>query len=324
MIYSKTALIFGISGQDGGYLAKFLLSKKYLVHGVSRDIESSNFSSLRALKIFDQVVLHSASLTDFYTTLKVIEKVRPDEIYNLSGQSSVGLSFVQPIEAIESITIGVTNILESLKFLKSTARFYNASSSECFGDTNNKPANENTPFHPKSPYAVAKVAAHWQVVNYREGYKMFACSGILFNHESPLRPPRFVTRKIISTVVRISLGSHERLTLGSLSIYRDWGWAPDYVEAMWLMLQQTMPDDYVIATGQSYSLQDFVRLSFSEVGLNWKDYVDFDSKLCRPSEIKYSCGDITKASIKLGWMTDNTLPSIIKKMIAAEKTLQCQ
>jgi GDPmannose 4,6-dehydratase len=153
---------------------------------------------------------------------------------------------------------------------------------------------------------------------------MFACSGILFNHESPLRPPRFVTRKIISTVVRISLGSHERLTLGSLSIYRDWGWAPDYVEAMWLMLQQTMPDDYVIATGQSYSLQDFVRLSFSEVGLNWKDYVDFDSKLCRPSEIKYSCGDITKASIKLGWMTDNTLPSIIKKMIAAEKTLQCQ
>ncbi len=324
MMKNKIALIFGISGQDGGYLAKFLLSKKYLIHGVSRDIESSNFSSLKVLNILDQVVLHSASLTDFHTIIKVIEKVNPDEIYNLSGQSSVGLSFIQPIETIESITIGVTNILESLRFLKSNAHFYNASSSECFGDTNNKPANEGTPFHPKSPYAIAKVAAHWQVVNYREGYKMFACSGILFNHESPLRPPRFVTRKIISTVVRISLGSHERLTLGSLSIYRDWGWAPDYVEAMWLMLQQTMPDDYVIATGQSYSLQDFVRLSFSEVGLNWKDYVDFDSKLCRPSEIKYSCGDITKASIKLGWMTDNTLPSIIKKMIAAEKTLQCQ
>ena len=251
----------------------------------------------------------------------MIESVNPDEIYNLSGQSSVGLSFIQPIETMESIAVGVTNILESLKFLKSDAHFYNASSSECFGDTNNKPANEDTPFQPKSPYAIAKVAAHWQVVNYRQGYKLFACSGILFNHESPLRSTRFVTRKIISTVVRIYFGSKERLILGDLSIYRDWGWAPDYVEAMWLMLQQDQPDDYVIATGQSYSLQDFVKISFSEVGLNWKNYVDSDSDLYRPSEIKYSCGDPTKAKNKLGWATNNMLPNIIKNMIVVEKSM---
>ncbi len=320
----KVALIFGISGQDGGYLAKLLLSKNYHVHGVSRDVDSCVFVSLKALEIFDKVELHSASLTDFHTTINIIEKVKPDEIYNLSGQSSVGLSFIQPIETIESIIIGVTNILEALRFLNSKACFYNASSSECFGDTNNGCGNELTSFNPRSPYAIAKAAAHWQVANYREGYGLYACSGILFNHESPLRAPRFVTRKIISAVVRISMGSKEKLVLGDLSIHRDWGWAPEYVEAMWLMLQQNSPNDYVIATGKTYSLEDFVKFSFLEVGLNWEKFVDCDVKLFRPSEIKYSCGDATKASTQLGWRANYYLPDIIRHMVNAEKTTQIE
>jgi len=319
---NKVALIFGISGQDGGYLSKLLLSKQYIVHGVSRDVETSNFSGLKALNIFDKVKLHSASLIDFNTTFKIIEYVDPDEIYNLSGQSSVGLSFTYPIQTMESITLGVTNILESLKLLNSSSRFYNASSSECFGNTNNKPAHELSPFNPRSPYAVAKVAAHWQVINYRDGYGIFACSGILFNHESPLRSPQFVTRKIISTAVKISLGVEKNLVLGDLSIYRDWGWAPDYVKAMWLMLQQEKPYDYVISTGQAHSLKDFVNEVFLEVNLDWQDYVDFDPILVRPSELKYSCGDSTKANTELGWKANKYMPEIVSSMIDSEKKLQ--
>ena len=319
---NKTALIFGITGQDGAYLTKLLLSKGYTIYGVSRDILDCEFLSLKKLNIFDQVSLHSASLTNFNETFDIIDRINPSEIYNLSGQSSVGLSFSQPIETFESITLGVTNILESLRMLKSSSRFYNASSSECFGDTNYMSANELAPFRPKSPYAVAKVAAHWQVLNYREGYGMFACSGILFNHESPLRSSKFVTSKVISTAVKISLGVEKSLFLGDLSIYRDWGWAPDYVEAMWLMLQQQKPDDYVIATGKSYTLEDFVRMTFLELNLDWKNFVVFNSKLFRPSEIKYSCGDATKAKSKLGWNTINTLPDIIKLLVKCEKIKQ--
>jgi GDPmannose 4,6-dehydratase len=322
MKQQKVALIFGISGQDGGYLAQFLINKGYSVHGTSRDAEINSFQSLKLLRIQEKVTLHSAILTDFRSILQIIEKVEPHEIYNLSGQSSVGLSFEQPIETTESISIATLNVLEVLRFLKIDSRFYNASSSECFGDTHGHLANEKTPFYPKSPYAIAKAAAHWEVVNYRESYGMHVCSGILFNHESPLRPSRFVTRKIISAAVRIAMGSREHLVLGDLSIKRDWGWAPEYVEAMWLMLQRSEPSDYVIATGRAYSLEDFVINAFTEVGLNWENYVDYNSNLCRPSEIQFSCGDATKAHIDLGWQANIYLPEVISRMIKVEKTLR--
>ena len=298
----KKALILGISGQDGSYLAKLLLSKGYEVHGTSRDVGGRSFSGLEKLGVRDQVMLHSASLIDFRNLLQVISAVEPDEIYNLAGQTSVGLSFEQPMETMESITIGTLQILEVIRYLGLPIRFYNAGSSECFGDVGESgKSDENSPFKPRSPYAAAKAAAFWATVNYREAYDMYACSGILFNHESPLRPERFVTRKIVSTAVRIANGSNEKLKLGNIDIWRDWGYAPDYVEAMWLMLQQPSPDDFVIATGESHSLREFIKDVFSKLGLDWNKYVESESCLMRPSDLMYSCGDSAKAKKDLVW-----------------------
>jgi len=235
------------------------------------------------------------------------------------GQSSVGLSFEQPVETLESITVGTLNMLEAIRFLGGKIRLYHASSSECFGDVGQKPANETTPFHPRSPYAVAKASAHWMVANYREAYGLFACSGILFNHESPLRPARFVTRKIVDSAVRIANGSGEKLTLGRLNIVRDWGWAPEYVDAMWRMLQQKVPTDFVIATGVAVSLEDFVRDVFLSVGLDWREHVECDQKLFRPSDISWSQGDASLANACLGWESHTKMPELVKLMVEAAR-----
>ena len=254
----KKALICGVSGQDGAYLAQLLLNKGYSVCGTSRDAQMSSFQNLARLGIRDSVKLESVSLTDFRSVLQVLTKIQPDEVYNLAGQSSVGLSFDQPVETLESVATGTLNLLEAIRFTGANIKLYNAGSSECFGDTGELAADESTPFRPRSPYAVAKAAAFWEVANYREAYGLFACSGILYNHESPLRPARFVTQKIVAAACRIATGSSEQLYLGNISVVRDWGWAPEYVEAMYLMLQQQQPDDYAIATGESNKLEDFV------------------------------------------------------------------
>ncbi len=311
---SKVALIFGISGQDGAYLAKLLISKGYKVHGTSRDAEIAKFNSLIELGIKDSVTFHSTALNDFRSTLKVIERVAPNEIYNLAGQSSVSLSFEQPLETLESISTATINILEAIRFLGGNCSFYNAGSSECFGNTSGIAADENTPFRPKSPYGVAKAAAFWQLANYREGYGLFACSGIMFNHESILRPPRFVTRKICLSAAKIALGMQSKLKLGDLNIKRDWGWAPEYVEAMWKMLQQSSPDDYVIATGMLYSLKDFASHAFSSLGLDYEKYVISSNSLKRPSEIKSGFGSPSKANKKLNWEAKTFMPEIASKM----------
>ena len=310
----KTALITGIGGQDGAYLAQLLLEKGYAVFGTSRDAQVSSFSSLARLGIISQVKLLSMAPHDFKSTLTVISKVQPDEIYHLAGQTSVGLSFEQPSETIESITIGTLNILEALRFLKLPAKFYNASSSECFGDTKGEPANEFTPFNPLSPYAVAKASAHWLVRNYRDAHKMFAVNGILFNHESDLRPERFVTQKVVRAAYRISQGSTEKLTLGDLSISRDWGWAPEYVEAIWLMLQVDQAEDFVIATGKTNSLQDFVAQAFSCFDLNWTKYVVHDDQLMRPNEIAWSQGNSDKAKEILGWSAFSHMKDVVNSL----------
>jgi GDPmannose 4,6-dehydratase len=308
---TKTALITGISGQDGAYLAQLLLKKGYAVFGTSRDAGVSGFSSLARLGIIGQVKLLSMAPHDFKSTLTVISKVQPDEIYHLAGQTSVGLSFEQPSETIESITIGTLNILEALRFLKLPAKVYHASSSECFGDTQGLPANEHTPFNPVSPYAVAKASAHWLVRNYRDAHNMFAVNGILFNHESELRPERFVTQKVVRAAYRISQGSAEILTLGDLSISRDWGWAPEYVEAMWLMLQAEQAEDFVIATGQAHSLKDFVAQTFACYGLDWTQYVVHDDQLMRPNENAWSQGSPDKAQRLLGWKAKKHMGDVI-------------
>ncbi len=279
----KTALILGISGQDGAYLARLLLEKGYRVVGGSRDAQITPFVNLARLGIRERVTLESVSLNDFRSVLQTLSKVQPEEVYNLAGQSSVGLSFQQPVETLESIAFGALNLLEAIRFNGKATRLYNAGSSECFGNLPDIPADENTSFRPKSPYAVAKAAAFWEVVNYREAYDLFACSGILFNHESPLRPERFVTRKVIAAACRIAAGSKETLHLGDLSIARDWGWAPEYVEAMWLMLQQDTPDDYVVATGKTSTLQAFVETAFTHLGLVWRQHVVTDAGIARPN-----------------------------------------
>ena len=315
---SKVALIFGISGQDGAYLAKLLLGKGYKVHGTSRDAEMATFSSLSRLGIKNQIIFHSVALNDFRSTLKVLEKVSPDEIYNLAGQSSVGLSFEQPLETLESIASATINILEAIRFFNCKCKFYNASSSECFGDTGKYPANEETPFRPKSPYGVAKASAYWQVANYRESYGLFACSGIMFNHESILRPTRFVTRKICQSAAKIALGKERILKLGNLTIKRDWGWAPEYVEAMWKMLQEKEPEDYVIATGRIYGLNDFVREAFSSFNLDWEKHVVIKDALKRPSEIMSGYGSPIKAKTKLNWSAKTFMPEIASIMAIEE------
>jgi GDPmannose 4,6-dehydratase len=313
------ALICGVSGQDGAYLAQFLLGKGYEVYGSSRDAQVSSFEKLVRMGIRDQVRLLSVALSDFRSVFQALARVQPDEIYNLAGQSSVGLSFEQPVETMESITIGTLNFLEAIRYLEKRVKFYNAGSSECFGDTGEHAAVETTPFRPRSPYAVAKASAHWTVANYREAYDLFACTGILFNHESPLRPERFVTRKIVSAACRIALGGGSGLRLGNLNIVRDWGWAPEYVEAMWSMLQLDHPDDFVIATGRSYKLEEFVEAAFSEVGLDWHDHVIIDNDLLRPADLAISKANPQKAWRELGWLAKNRMPEVAKLMVHAER-----
>ncbi len=313
----RTALICGVSGQDGAYLARLLLERGYAVHGASRDAQASGFRNLRRLGVIDSVHLESLTITDFRSVLQALRRVNPDEVYNLAGQSSVALSFEQPVETLESISVGTLNLLEAIRFTDRPIRFYNAGSGECFGDTR-EPADESTAFRPRSPYAVAKSAAHWEVANYADAYGLFACTGILFNHESPLRAERFVTRKIVAAACRISRGSSERLSLGNLSVQRDWGWAPEYVEAMWKMLQQDNPENYVIATGKSYTLQDFVERAFVEVGLKWSDHVDIDERLYRPADITYASANPARANERLGWKAKATMPEVVAMMTAAE------
>ena len=314
----KRALICGVSGQDGAYLAQLLLSKGYDVYGTSRDAQMSSFRNLKTLGIINQITLTSMSLNDFRSVLQTLSKIAPDEIYNLAGQSSVGLSFEQPVETHESISIGTLNLLEAIRFMEAPIRLYNACSGECFGETDLDGANEGTAMRPRSPYAVAKAAAFWQVANYRDAYGVFSCSGLLFNHESPLRPERFVTKKIISTACRIAKGSGEKLSLGNLSISRDWGWAPEYVEAMWKMLQMGQPEDYVIATGESVSLQAFVEKVFSELGLNWKEHVVSDANLLRPSDILYGKGNPEKAKRILEWSPKYRVDDVVRMMVESE------
>jgi len=310
----KIALVCGITGQDGAYLAQLLLTKGYKVIGTSRDAEASSFSNLDKLGIRSQVSLTSMSLNDFRSVLQVISKFEPEEIYNLAGQTSVGLSFSQPVEAMESISAGVLNLLEVVRFVNRKIRIYNAGSGEAFGDTGGSPADEKTAFRPRSPYAVAKAAGFWQVANYREAYDLFACTGLLFNHESPLRPQRFVTQKIINGAREIASGNLKSLVLGNLDITRDWGWAPEYVEAMWMMLQSPSPDDFVIATGISYSLEQFVEKAFLSYNLDWRKYVQVDKSFFRPLDIKVSQADPAKAKKMLGWQANLTLEHIIKRM----------
>ncbi len=310
----RQALICGVSGQDGAYLAQLLLNKGYAVCGTSRDAQISSFQNLVKLGIRDRVQLESMSLTDFRSVLQVLTKIQPDEIYNLAGQSSVGLSFNQPVETLESIATGTLNLLEVIRFIGAPIRLYSAGSGECFGDTGDTPADEMTPFRPRSPYAVAKATAFWEVANYREAYGLFACSGILFNHESPLRPTRFVTQKIIAAARRIAGGDTESLKLGNLAVKRDWGWAPEYVEAMYLMLQQHQPDDFVIATGASYTLEEFVATAFAAVNLDWKSHVEIDKSLFRPTDLAGGLGNPTQAKIKLGWQAQYQMPDVVKMM----------
>ena len=317
----KRALICGISGQDGAYLAQLLLSKGYEVHGTSRDAQMSGFSNLRRLGVLEKVRLVSMSLIDFRSVLQTLVNVDPDEVYNLAGQSSVGLSFQQPVETLESITIGTLNLLEAIRFTGKSIRFYNAGSAECFGENDGKPSNETTAFRPRSPYAVAKAAAFWEVSNYREAYGLFAASGILFNHESPLRPERFVTRKIVSAACRIAAGSQEKLNLGNQTIKRYWGWAPEYVEAMWLMLQQEQADDFVVATGETHSLETFTSSVFKCFQLNWQDHVVIDSALFRPTDLVISKANPDKAMAKLGWKAKFNMPDLVQMMVEAELRL---
>jgi GDPmannose 4,6-dehydratase len=314
-IMNKTALILGVSGQDGSYLAELLLKKGYRVVGSSRDAQMSSFANLRHLGIKDHVQTESVSSNDFRSVLQVLKNVEPDEIYNLAGQSSVGLSFSQPMETFESIGIGTLNLLEAIRMMDMPIRFYNAGSSECFGNTDGERADEETSFRPRSPYAVAKAAAFWQVANYREAYNVFACSGLLFNHESPLRPERFVTQKIVREACQIKAGLQEKMKLGNISVKRDWGWAPEYVEAMWLMLQQDEASDYIVATGETYSLEEMVETVFSYLGLNWQEHVELNPDLLRPTDIKISLADPGKAERELGWKARYKMKEVATMMV---------
>lgn len=306
-----------MSGQDGAYLAQLLLSKGYRVVGTARDAQVSNFSNLKRIEIFENIEVVSMATTDFRSVLQVVSKCMPDEVYNLAGQSSVGLSFEQPVETLESISVGSLNLLECIRYLNRDIRLYNAGSSECFGDTGNMAADEDTPFRPRSPYAVAKATAFWQLANYREAYGIYACSGILFNHESPLRPERFVTQKIVRAACRIAAGSDEKLNLGNLDIERDWGWAAEYVDAMWRMLQQPKPQDFVIATGETRPLKEFVSEAFDAVGLDWRDHVRTDPTLKRPTDLNIGRADPSKAAEILGWQATTTMSGVVRRMVEA-------
>lgn len=313
----RRALICGVGGQDGAYLARLLHDKGYEVFGTSRDATAVRAAGLAAVGVIEHVGLLSMAPNDFRSVLQTIRKVAPDEIYNLAGQSSVGLSFDQPVETIESVALGTLNLLEAIRFVEKPIRLYSAGSSECFGDTGSIPATEATPFHPRSPYAVAKACAHNLVANYREAYGIHGSTGILFNHESPLRSDRFVTQKIVRAAFRISRGSGETLTLGNLDIHRDWGWAPEYVDAMWRMLQEAEPTDFVIATGRSVPLEYFVSTAFTHFGLEWQQHVRHDPALLRPSDIRYGAGDASLAKARLGWKASFDVDDVVASMCRA-------
>jgi GDPmannose 4,6-dehydratase len=310
------ALICGINGQDGSYLARLLLDKGYEVWGTSRDAQASAMGNLDRLGIGGRVHVVSMAPSDFRSVFTAMDRSDPDEVYHLAGQSSVGLSFEQPAETLESIVTGTLNLLEVLRLRRRPTRFYHAGSSECFGDTGGIPVVEGTPFQPRSPYAVAKASAHWLVANYRESYGLHASTGILFNHESPLRPRRFVTQKIVHGARRIAGGSGERLVLGRLDIQRDWGWAPEYVEAMWRMLQMDVPRDLVIATGETHRLEDFVAAAFALHGLDWRDHVDVSQEFYRPTDIDYSGGNPGLAAQLLGWTAELHMKEVVERMSA--------
>jgi len=316
----KTALICGISGQDGAYLCKHLIEKGYKVIGTSRDAQMSSFQSLKTLGIRNQVAVESMSLTDFRSVLQVLDRHKPDEIYNLAGQSSVGLSFQQPVETLDSIVTGTINLLEVLRFIGSDCRLYNACSGECFGDTFHHPADEHSPFRPKSPYAVAKAAAFWAVANYRDAYGLFACSGLLFNHESPLRPARFVTQKIIQYACNLHKNgsTDEKLVLGNIEISRDWGWAPEYIEAMHKILQQDKADDFIIATGESHSLKEFIIETFTQLDLDWQAHIEIHDEFMRPSDIMISDANPAKALMELDWRANYKMKDVIRMMIESK------
>lgn len=307
----KIALITGILGQDGHYLSHLLVKKGYKVHGLVRRTSNPNPNE----KYLPQgVELHDGDMTDFSSILSVISKVRPDEVYNLAAQSFVGASFNQPAYTTAVNTLGFYHLLEAIREQK-PARVYQASTSEMFGGISSKPANEETPFHPRSPYGISKVAAHYTAQYYREAFDMFVCSGILHNHESPMRGPQFVTRKISMAVAKIKKGLQNKLALGNLDAKRDWGFAGDYVEAMWLMLQQDIPDTYVLATGETHSVREFCEAAFSHVGLDYHDFVVVDPQYYRPCEVEVLCGDASKAYNRLGWSPTTTFEQLAKEMV---------
>jgi len=313
---SRKALITGITGQDGAYLAGFLLEKGYEVHGMVRRSSTENFERIQALQ--RRITLHQADLLDQLSIVTVVQNVRPHEIYNFAAQSFVPTSWSQPLLTAEFTALGVTRVLEAIRLVDPGVRFFQASSSEMFGNVREEPQNEETPFWPRSPYGVAKVYGHWITVNYRESYDIFACSGIMFNHESPLRGKEFVSRKVTDAAARIKLGVQKKLTLGNLDAMRDWGYAGDYIEAAWLMLQQEKPDDYVIATGEKHSVRELVELAFGYLDLDWRDYVESDPKLFRPAEVNTLRGDAGKARRLLGWQPKVTFPELIRMMVDAD------
>ena len=313
---AKKAFITGITGQDGSYLAEFLLKKNYQVFGLTRRTSTSNHNRIK--NIVNDITLFSGDLLDQHSMSYAIRKSQPDEVYNLAAQSFVPASWAQPVLTGEFTALGVTRILEAIRIAKPDAKFYQASSSEMFGKVVTTPQNEETPFYPRSPYGVAKVYGHWITINYRESFGMFAVSGILFNHESERRGLEFVTRKITHGVARIKLGKQKELFLGNLDSKRDWGYAPDYVEAMWLMLQQDKPQDFVISTEKTWSVKQFVEIAFESVGLNWKDYVKKDEKFMRPAEVDLLVGDSTKARSILSWKPKTSFKQMVELMVQAD------
>jgi GDPmannose 4,6-dehydratase len=313
----KKALICGISGQDGSYLARLLLDLGYEVWGTSRDAQISSFDNLVKLGIRARVRVVSMAVTDFRSVLNVLSQVQPDEVYNLACQSSVGLSFEQPMETLESSATGTLNLLEVLRFIGRPIRLYNAGSGECYGDTGSAAADETTPFIPRSPYAVAKATSFWATAIYREAYGLHTCSGILFNHESPLRPERFVTQKIVGAACRIARGDRQQVRLGDLGIRRDWGWAPEFVVVMHAMLQRDGAEDFVIATGESHTLEEFAAAAFAHVGLDWREWVLPDPTLFRPSELRGNRGNASKAENLLGWKPRYRMPQVVTEMMRA-------
>lgn len=313
---TKRALVTGITGQDGAYLARFLLEQDYEVHGMVRRSSSERFERIEDLG--DRLQLHQADLLDQLSLIRLVEQVAPQEIYNLAAQSFVPTSFDQPLLTSEFTALGVTRVLEAIRLVDPKIRFYQASSSEMFGKVQEEPQRESTPFWPRSPYGVAKAYGHWITVNYRESYNLFACSGILFNHESPLRGLEFVTRKISHGVARIHAGLQDSLKLGNLDAERDWGFAGDYVRGMWLMLQQPEPDDFVIATGEKHSVREFVELAFAHVGLDWKKYVEVDSRFLRPADVTTLRGDSEKARRLLGWEPKVSFAELVTMMVDAD------